>query len=1283
MRHLVRTSEGTLHSFIQMGTNTTKCGSGGLWWLYSTDSGTTWTCGGQLSSDTSNLMYADVKADGSDNLYIVYSVAGTGGNAAYDVSYRRLTSTNCSPAPCDWTLQSAQIVLDGDASGDNAGFHYATLELESSTRAWIAYREFDGTNYQVGVLYSDALSNAPTWTESVATLDTAGTNASYHYPAIARYGTNLGIIWNDQVSGDLYWRSRADSDGLTTWNSASQIANRLTRFPTFSALGDSSGNIYLSVQDSNVSFYHFFSSWSAGAIVATPSVSDQFSSVSTDGTNVYVAYGDTTGITGGVNRKLAYKKGVPPFGTANFDASPTGFASYHSTFDQVWLYDASANTYENETTDSSSTTAADIAHSDSTRIVNDTGDMAYLGKSTTFDAISWVVSSVSAGGTNTWEYCSAVDATPTCTTWTPITFTGSQNSGWKGNGYAAFNPPGDWQASKVNGEGTAYYYVRDQTTSSYTTGPIGTQLTTIPLSSWPSLAASTNGLYVLWTENVSSPMRVRYSTLLSFNTNPNAPTSLSGHVSGDFTSDTTPTMSFNLSDGDASDTVKYNIQIDDSSDFSSPLINYTSALSSQGSFSFTVGQSESGGSYATGSSGQTLSDGSYYWKVKAIDDDNGESSFTIANSGSIAFKVDVTAPSIPGTPASSSQSADSTPTWTWTASTDSGSGLSATPYSLEWSQSSSFASGVSSATSSTNSYTHSSGLSDGVWYFRVKSSDSVGNVSGFSSAGSFTVDTTIPTTLELDFPGDYAYTNSDRPTFKWKTSNDTSSLIKYVLEIDNPSLGSDHPSGDFILNDIPLSGTSDYVSDKYVVKFDNFADSDADNNYVSVYTKSHSSWGATENDGKLYEGKVIWKVKAVDNQGGESISVRTLFVDRTNPSLELTQVNSISHTTSNYSTTDSTPSFFGKITDFLTGGDQSQVQEKTGPRVASGPNKVEVKVEKETTLGYELLTIYTINADKIYYTCNGKEVVDNTKQQCDKYLLFQYTSEQNLANGVYRITFSGNDKAGNQASQTVISLEIVSSGTTATTVEKKSPTPSSTTTSTKTTTDTTSTTSTSSTKTLAPTSTDEDEEKLKTMEETTALADESESLIIKVFSEIGETVEKSLVTSPDSLKIIASSIGEGISSVTDSVATLTQQVATGTTNLIQNTENAIRSSLANLAFILGDATKNIAGNFSLAVIEWAYNFVPEPTTISQVKVEVLSPTSAKITWETNHPSNGKVNYGLDRTYPQDVQSEERVKHHEFILTDLKPDTTYHFEVMSHSKNYVYDANREFKTPAAE
>jgi hypothetical protein len=133
-------------------------------------------------------------------------------------------------------------------------------------------------------------------------------------------------------------------------------------------------------------------------------------------------------------------------------------------------------------------------------------------------------------------------------------------------------------------------------------------------------------------------------SLYTFQTNiaPNVPGSLGSITltNGSATGTVNPIFTFSLSDSDVSDTVKFQIQIDNSADFGSLVIDYTSALAAQGSTSFQVGQSAGSGAYATGSSGQSLSDGSYYWRVKTIDANAAESSYTTANSGAVAFIVD-------------------------------------------------------------------------------------------------------------------------------------------------------------------------------------------------------------------------------------------------------------------------------------------------------------------------------------------------------------------------------------------------------------------------------------------------------------------------------------------------------------------------------------------------------------------------------------------------------------------------------------------------------------------
>src|SRR3989344_5466208 len=133
----------------------------------------------------------------------------------------------------------------------------------------------------------------------------------------------------------------------------------------------------------------------------------------------------------------------------------------------------------------------------------------------------------------------------------------------------------------------------------------------------------------------------------SFNASPDTPTSLgsASFTGGGWTSDTTPTLSFTLSDTDTGNTILFRIQIDNDSDFSSVSVDYTSALATQGSRSFTIGQAVGSGTYTTGSEGQTLADSAgYYWRVRAEDSAGSTSSYATANSGSVAFKVDSTSP---------------------------------------------------------------------------------------------------------------------------------------------------------------------------------------------------------------------------------------------------------------------------------------------------------------------------------------------------------------------------------------------------------------------------------------------------------------------------------------------------------------------------------------------------------------------------------------------------------------------------------------------------------------
>ncbi len=504
-------------------------------------------------------------------------------------------------------------------------------------------------------------------------------------------------------------------------------------------------------------------------------------------------------------------------------------------------------------------------------------------------------------------------------------------------------------------------------------------------------------------------------------------------------------------------------------------------------------------------------------------------------------------------------------------------------------------------------------LSEGEHTVEVKAVDDAANESPVAS-DTFVVDSEIPVSLSLESPGNFDYTNSLRPTFKWKAARDeTAGLSKYILEIDNPFTGL--PTGDFSINDIPIL-QDNFETNKYVVAYDNFSDLDTSKHFILARTKSSGQWSTDansgQNDGELKEGKVYWQVKAVDKAGNESVAGRTLFVDRTPPVLKLTQINDIPFSSNNFSTTQKRLIIYGKIIDPLAGGDASLTQDENGPRVASGPKEVSIKIEKKQGLLFSLQTFYTINMDRPWYTCGSGEVTDNSKQKCDKYLPFEFASEMEMDPGVYKITLLGKDKADNYA-ETSFMLSI---GT--------------------------------FTQIATPEEIDKFEKEIKELPE-------------KEQEKAREEVE---ITKPE--EIIPQISSQGFWAKIG--------------NFIGNIFSGIKNGMASVAFTIGEKTQGISEGLSLAIIRLAYDFVSEPTTIADVEVEILSPTSAKISWKVNHPSTGKVNYGLNKTYPFDIQDTKRVTEHEFVLTDLIPDTVYHFEVMSQNKNYVYDANREFRTP---
>lgn len=161
---------------------------------------------------------------------------------------------------------------------------------------------------------------------------------------------------------------------------------------------------------------------------------------------------------------------------------------------------------------------------------------------------------------------------------------------------------------------------------------------------WQARACDATNLCSNWISfgnNLESEADIR----VVMNTSPNVPVipESSFYINSQFTNNLNPTLGFVLTDPNSIDAIKYRIQISEDPGFSPPLIDYTSELAAQGTSFFSVGQAAGDGTYSVGSEGQQLATGSYYWRVKAIDDKSGESDWTVAP-GTPAFRIDLARP---------------------------------------------------------------------------------------------------------------------------------------------------------------------------------------------------------------------------------------------------------------------------------------------------------------------------------------------------------------------------------------------------------------------------------------------------------------------------------------------------------------------------------------------------------------------------------------------------------------------------------------------------------------
>ncbi|MBS3147914.1 DUF4215 domain-containing protein [Candidatus Woesearchaeota archaeon] len=168
-------------------------------------------------------------------------------------------------------------------------------------------------------------------------------------------------------------------------------------------------------------------------------------------------------------------------------------------------------------------------------------------------------------------------------------------------------------------------------------------------------------------------------------------------------------------------------------------------------------------------------DGNHNVRVNVTDVALNVGSTTI----SPGFFVDNTAPAAPTllSLANTAITQDNTPTLDWSDVSD----VSGVRYDLQVSTDNTFATSTLSLQDLTNSVQTVS-LNDGIYYWRVRAKDSLGNIGPYSSAFSFTIDLSAPPAPQLLSPAGNLLTNDNTPTLDWTDVTDISG-VTYTLQV--------------------------------------------------------------------------------------------------------------------------------------------------------------------------------------------------------------------------------------------------------------------------------------------------------------------------------------------------------------------------------------------------------------------------------------------------------------------------------------------------------------------
>jgi hypothetical protein len=404
-----------------------------------------WSSLSTVVNDSADFPF-DAIIDDNNNIFLAYTL-----DSNHNLVVRKLTYSGGN-----WTSGSLNTIYNID---DN---YYPSITIQQSNCLWVSWSRYADSLYYVHAKYS--YDEGVTWITGPSDDGfnlSSGASAAYSKSLIT--GSFLYVVYT--LGGTKLAYRRKDANAAL-FDDEVDIATGTGFDHNFDAAVSGEGRLGVAFDFGKISFREFDgNTWSG--IQDIDDDGGSFPQLNYYNNNPYIIYLSDFGSS---QEKILYSRKP-----GSSFSSPAVVDPGKTTFARVLCYNSVVANYGDLTAAAGNDTAGDLYHPDSGAMFTEKGDAVYLGLMEKYHYLKIILSTAGSGGVVCWQYYNGTE-------WINFTPTGGSYNFdtlnkelllW--DDYASM--PVYWQKKSI--EGSELYWLRIVVATSFTTDPVGSQISSV------------------------------------------------------------------------------------------------------------------------------------------------------------------------------------------------------------------------------------------------------------------------------------------------------------------------------------------------------------------------------------------------------------------------------------------------------------------------------------------------------------------------------------------------------------------------------------------------------------------------------------------------------------------------------------------------------------------------------------------------------------------------------------------------------------------------------------